>query len=72
MTDIITTTSITFRRPAVSTVRFPKLDIGMALARILKDYGHALNLAYMQPYLLDRGQLSVVLEGSEKGRDPNW
>ena len=53
-------------------MRFPKLGIGMALARILKDYGHALNLAYVQPYLLDRGQLPVVLEGSVKGRDPNW
>jgi hypothetical protein len=72
MTDIITTAPVTFRRPAFSFVRFPKLGIGQALARMREEFGHALDLAYVQPFRLGRGQLPVVLEGSEKGRDPSW
>ena len=34
MTDIITTTPITFRRRVLSSLRFPKLGIGQTLARI--------------------------------------
>ncbi|MFN0194975.1 MAG: hypothetical protein ACKVP5_23850 [Aestuariivirga sp.] len=72
MTDIATTAPVTFRRPAFSSLRFPKFGIGRVLARISENYGYALNLAYVQPYHLDQGQLPVVLEGSEKGRDPSW
>ena len=73
MTDIITTAPITFRRPVFSSLRFPKLGIGQALARILEEFGHALDLAYVQPFHLGRSkQPPVVLEGSEKGRDPSW
>jgi hypothetical protein len=72
MTDIITTAPITFRRPVFSSLRFPKLHIGQALGRILEEFGHALDLAYVQPFRLGRGQLPDVLEGSEKGRDPSW
>ena len=72
MTDIITTAPITFRRPVFSSLRFPKLGIGQALARIQEEFRHALDLAYVQPFHLGRGQLPVVLEGSEKGRDPSW
>jgi hypothetical protein len=72
MTDIITTAPITFRRPVFSSLRFPKLGIGQALARIQEEFRHALDLAYVQPFSLGRGQLPVVLEGSEEGRDPSW
>jgi hypothetical protein len=72
MTDIITTAPITFRRPAFSSLRFPKLGIGQTLARIQEEFRHALDLAYVQPFRLDRRSLPVVLEGSEKGRDPSW
>ncbi len=72
MTDIITTAPVTFRRPAFSSLRFPKIGIGRALVRTLEEIGHAVDLAYVQPYRLDRGQVPVVLEGSEKGRDPSW
>ena len=72
MTDIITTAPITFRRPVFSSLRFPKLGIGQALARIQEEFRHALDLAYVQPFRLGRSQPPVVLEGSEKGRDPSW
>lgn len=72
MTDVITTAHVTSRRPAHSTLRFPKLGFGRALVRILEEFGHAFNLAYVQPLRLGRSQSPIVLEGSEKGRDPSW
>ena len=54
MTDIITTAPITFRRPVFSSLRFPKLGIGQALARIQEEFRHALDLAYVQPFHLGR------------------
>jgi hypothetical protein len=72
MTDIITTAPANFHRPAFSSLRFPKLGIGQAMVRIQEEFRHALDLAYGQPFNLGRGQLPVVLEGSEKGRDPSW
>lgn len=72
MTDIITTAPVTFHRPVFSSLRFPKLGIGQALARIQEEFRLALDLACVQPFRLGQGQLPVVLEGSEKGRDPSW
>jgi hypothetical protein len=72
MTDITITAPITFRRPAFSSLKLPKLGISRALTRILENFGYAFDLAYVQPYRLDRGQLPVVLEGSEKGCNPSW
>jgi hypothetical protein len=72
MTDIITTATVHFRRPAFSSLKLPKLGIGRALARILEEFGQTLNMTYVQPYGLDRRKLPVILADSEKGRDPSW
>ena len=72
MTDIISTAPVTFRHPVLSSLRLPKLGVGRAFAWIVEEFTHALNLAYVQPYNIDRGQLPIILEGSEKGRDPSW
>lgn len=72
MTDITTTAPIAIRRPSFPSVRLPKLGLGQALARIAEAFGHALDLAYAQPYRPGRNQSTVVIEGSEEGRDASW
>ena len=72
MADINFTAPITFRRPSIPSLKFPKLGIGQALTEVLKSVGHAFDLAYVQPYHPSRSQSPVILEGEEKGRNPNW
>lgn len=72
MTDLTTNAPVIIRRPVFGSLKLPNLDIGRALGRILEAYGRALDLAYVQPYTLDKSEPPVVLEGSENGRDPNW
>jgi hypothetical protein len=75
MTDFTVIAAVTVRRPAFSSWKLPKLNLGGAVARTLEAFGYALDLAYVQPYLLNRcgqSQSQLVLEGSEKGRNSSW
>jgi hypothetical protein len=71
MTDLTTIAPVIVHRPAIS-VKLPIPGIGRAFNRMLEAFGHAVDLAYVQPYCSGRSKSTVVLEGSEKGRDPNW
>lgn len=72
MTDLTIIRPVSLGRPALPSIRLPNLGIGLALAGTLEAFGHALDLGYGAPFRLGRSQSQVILEGSEKGRDPNW
>jgi hypothetical protein len=75
MTDFTLVAPVSVRRPAFSSWRLPKLNLGWAVARTLEAFRHALDLAYVQPYWPSRpsqSQPQLVLDGSEKGRNSSW
>jgi hypothetical protein len=66
MTDIISTSPITIRRPSFPSLRFPKLGIGDALAAILRDVdanGLPLHLGLSPGEAHDNRLCPVVLAG---------
>lgn len=75
MSDFTFIAPVRVRRSAFTSWKLPKLNLGGAVARTLETFGHALDLAYVQPYLPNRrsqSQSQLVLEGSEKGRNSSW
>lgn len=72
MTDFTIIRPVSLSSPAFPSMWLPRLGFGQVLAQTLEDFGHALDLSYGQTYRIRRSQSPIVLEGSEKGRDPSW
>lgn len=72
MTDIISTAPISIRRPRLPRLRVRRIGVGAALDAIAGLFGHALNLAYVDPFTSLQRRPPVIPDNDLEGRDPNW
>ena len=72
MTDIIPTAPISIRCFSLPRLSLPRIGIGASLDAIAGLLGHALNLAYVDPYTSLQRQPPVIPDNDLEGRDPNW
>ena len=72
MTDIISTTPISIRRPSLLRLELPKLGIGTAVTMISKAIMQAFEMAYVAPYRTTQSKPPMAFDADLEGRDPNW
>ena len=72
MSDIISTIPISIRCSSLRRLRLQRIGMGAALDAIAGLFGHALNLAYVDPYTSLQRQPPVTPDNDLEGRDPNW
>ena len=72
MTDFTSTAPLSLSRSSLPRLRLPKIGVGASLAAIAGLFGHALNLAYVDPYTSLKLEPSVIPDDDLEGRDPNW
>lgn len=72
MSDIISTIPTSIRRPSLPRPRLRRIGVGAALAAIAGLFGHALNLAYVDPFTSRQRRPPVIPDNDLEGRDPNW
>lgn len=72
MTDIISTVPISFRRSSMPRLSLPRIGIAASLDAIAGLFGHALYLAYVDPYSSLQRQPPVIPDNDLDGRNPNW
>ncbi|MFN4141983.1 hypothetical protein [Aestuariivirga sp.] len=71
MTDLTAIAPVRSRRAVDFAQATPKFSIPMLFATLAQAYGHALGMAYVEPYRRD-GHSAASFEGSEDGRNPEW
>lgn len=72
MSDIISTIPIAIRSPSLPRLGLRRIGVGAALAAIAGLFGHALNLAYVDPFAGLQRRPPVIPDNDLEGRDPDW
>jgi hypothetical protein len=72
MTDLSTISPITIGHARLSRLHIPRLRIGASLAAMFGLLGDAINMAYVEPYIVHRRRPQIVPDDDLEGRDPSW
>lgn len=72
MTDLITSSPTSIRRPKLPLVKLPNFDICTTLAALSKAITLAFDMAYVAPYRTTQRQPLIFIDRDLEGRDPNW